>query len=120
MKLICVLRDINKAMNELEEQMNAKYLVGLNEAMVLCALSQGRLSATEIAEKTGMTASHCSKVIKSIEKKLLIDRNLGETDKRQMYFKLSKKGKSKLEEIKCNSLILPDVLKPISGNCDKE
>lgn len=120
MKLICVLRDINKAMNELEEQMNAKYSVGLNEAMVLCCLSQGRLSATEIADKTGMTTSHCSKVIKSIENKLLIERSLGETDKRQMYFKHTKKGKMKLEEIKCNSLTLPDILKPISANCQEE
>lgn len=120
MKLICVLRDINKAMNELEEQMNSKYAVGLNEAMVLCSLSDGRLSATEIAEKTGMTTSHCSKVIKSVETKMLIERSLGKTDKRQMYFKLTTKGKTKLTEIKCNSLTLPDVLKPISGCCEED
>lgn len=119
MKLICVLRDINRAMNELEEQMNDKYEVGLNEAMVLCSLSDAKLSATEIAEKTGMTASHCSKMIKSVEIKKLIERQLGKTDKRQMYFKLTKVGKEKLAEIKCNSLVLPDILKPISGSCEE-
>ncbi len=120
MKLICLLRDINKAMNELEVQMNEKYSIGLNEAMALCSLSDGRLSATEIAEKTGMTTSHCSKVIKSIEQKLLIERILGKTDKRQMYFSLTKAGKKKLTEIKCNSLTLPEILQPVLGDCKED
>lgn len=119
-KLICQLRDINVAMNDLEMQLNEKYGIGLNEAMALCCLSDGRLSATEIAEKTGMTNSHCSKVIRSIEQKLLIERSLGESDKRQMYFCLNKEGKNKLSQIKCKGLVLPEVLTPVLGNCDEE
>ena len=119
-KLICQLRDINIAMNNLEMQLNEKYGVGLNEAMALCSLSDGRLSATEIAEMTEMTSSHCSKVIKSIEQKLLIERVLGENDKRQMYFSLNKDGKKKLSQIKCNGLALPEILQPVLGRCEEE
>lgn len=119
-KLICQLRDITVAMNDIEMQLNEKYGVGLNEAMALCSLSEGRLSASEIAEKTGMGSSHCSKIIKSIEQKMLIERSLGESDKRQMYFCLNKVGKKVLSDIKCNSLALPDILKPVLGSCEEE
>ncbi|SHE65262.1 DNA-binding transcriptional regulator, MarR family [Bacteroides luti] len=119
-KVICQLRDINIAMNDLEIQLNDKYGVGLNEAMALCCLSEGRLSASEIAEMTGMTSSHCSKVIRSVEQKMLIERSLGENDKRQMYFNLNKEGKKVLSQIKCKGLVLPEILQPVLGHCDEE
>lgn len=119
-KLICQLKDITVAMSNIEMQLNDKYGVGLNEAMALCCLSDGKLSASEIAEKTGMGSSHCSKVIKSIEQKELIKRSLGECDKRQMYFCLNEEGQKKLKEIKCKSILIPEILKPVFGSCDDE
>lgn len=41
---------------------------------------------------TGLSASHTSKVIRSIEEKELIVRNLGDKDKRQMHLLYPIKG----------------------------
>jgi DNA-binding MarR family transcriptional regulator len=88
--------------------------MGLNEGMLLCTLSKsGPCTSGEIASFLGLTCSNTSKVIASAEKKELIQRTLGDHDKRQMYFKLSKKGKEQLSAIREQDLELPELLKTI-------
>ena len=115
MRSICVMRELYKAIDAYEKEFEKVYGVCLNEAMALCSLSheQKELSATEIAEKTGMTTSHTSKVIKSIEGKELIHRTLGKEDKRQMYFTLTPSGEERLQQISCRELEIPEILKPV-------
>lgn len=113
MKSICLMRDIYKALSEFESNFEQVHGVGLNEAMALCSLGEGTLSSTEISGKTGMSTSHTSKVIRSIEEKELVVRALGDKDKRQMYFNLSKKGKECLSAMKCGSVEIPELLRPI-------
>lgn len=113
METICIMREIYKAIGTFESDFIKVHKVCINEAMVLCMLSDGKLSATEIAEKSSMTASHASKVIRSVEEKGLVDRGLGDRDKRQMYFCLTDKGRECLAGMKCGSVPVPDVLRPI-------
>lgn len=54
-----------------------------------------------------------TKVIRSIEEKELIVRNLGDKDKRQMHFTLSDKGRECLEALKANEIEIPELLKPL-------
>lgn len=115
------MRDIYRALSDFERDFEAIHGVGLNEAMVLCCLEKETLSSGEIAKNTGMTCSHTSKMIGSIEKKGLIERILGEQDKRQMYFRLTEQGKSCLQKMVCGSVPVPDILQPIfDKNCNKE
>ena len=81
-----------------------QYGVSLNEAMALCCIGGDTLTASVISENTGLSASHTSKVIRSIEEKELIVRNLGDKDKRQMHFTLSDKGHECLEALKANEI----------------
>ena len=85
------MRELFKALSELETRLMEQYGVSLNEAMALCCIGGDTLMASVISEKTGLSASHTSKVIRSIEEKELIVRNLGDKDKRQMHFTLSTK-----------------------------
>lgn len=116
METICILRNIFKALRDFEESFTRMYGVCLNEAMALCCLSDRQCSSTEIAEKTGMSASHTSKVIGALEKKKLIKRILGERDKRQMYFRLTESGRERLVWIQKEEIIIPDILKPVFEN----
>ena len=84
------MRDILKALNDFERDFERTHGVCLNEAAVLCSLKSGRLSASDIAAKVGLTPSHASKVIRSIERKGLVERVLGQHDRRQMYFDLTR------------------------------
>ena len=86
----------------------------LNEGMLLCTLSNaGKLSSGEIAEILGLTNSNASKVIRSVEKKGLIKRELGDQDKRQMNFLLTSKGLDVIKKIKTEKFEVPDLL----GEC---
>ena len=107
---ICRMRDLVKALSELESQLEAAYGVTLNEAMVLCSVGNDTVSAGDITSCTGMTPSHVSKTIRSVEEKGLLLRKLGETDKRQMYFVLTRKGKNCLGRIKEEGIEPPEWL----------
>ncbi len=107
------MRDIYRAINSFEQEFERVHGVCINEAMTLCVLSEGELAASEIAKRAELTSSHCSKVIRSIEDKRLIVRTMGKTDKRQMYFRLSKAGENLLNSMRCGSVEVPDILKPI-------
>lgn len=107
------MRDIYKALNEFESSLEQVHGVSLNEAMVLCCINDQTLTASAISEQTGIKASHLSKVIRSIEEKEMIGRALGEKDKRQMYFSLTDSGKKCLSDMKCNTIEIPEILKPL-------
>lgn len=107
------MRELFKALSELENKLMEKYGVSLNEAMALCCIGTDRLTASVISEHTGLSASHASKVIRSIEEKELIIRSLGDKDKRQMHFVLSHKGHECLKRLKEQEIEIPDLLKPL-------
>jgi DNA-binding MarR family transcriptional regulator len=114
METLCKIREINRAVAAYEAEMEKTYHLCLNEGMLLCSLSKtDKLSSGEIAEALGLSTSNTSKVIKSVENKNLIKRVIGNTDKRQMYFSLTPKGKKELSLINCDNLELPNLLKEI-------
>lgn len=111
METICAIREICKAISEFELKFEEINRISLNEAIVLCLLSENKLSASEIAKRTSMSPSNTSKVMRSVEKKWLVERIVGKSDKRQMYFTLTKEGKSIISRMNSNSVELPPVLK---------
>lgn len=113
-QIICRLRDINRAIAELEHQFSQRFNLNINEAMLLCTLKEkGELSSGAVAEALGLSASNASKVIASTEKKGLISRNLCKDDKRQMFFSLTTIGREKIETLRHEQTDLPDILKEI-------
>ena len=100
METLCKIRDLYRAIAEFETRFEKAHHLCLNEGMLLCCLSRKkRLSSGEIAEQLGLSNSNTSKVIRSVEDKGYIERNLGDCDKRQMYFSLTAEGKKILKEM---------------------
>ncbi|MCM1312062.1 MAG: winged helix DNA-binding protein [Bacteroides sp.] len=112
-KSICVMRELLKAMNALESQLQSRFGVSINEAMALCCIGGDTLTASKISENIGLTPSNTSKVIRSIESKELVTRSPGDTDHRQMCFTLTEKGMEKLRTIKNNEIEIPEFIKPL-------
>ena len=84
--------------------------------MLLCTLlSRGKLSSSEVAEALGLSASNASKVIRSVEGKELIVRQVGREDKRQMYFVPTPAGKELIGRIKAAHFDLPPLLAEAVG-----
>lgn len=113
MECICVIKDIYRAINAFEEEFQKTFGLCINEALVLCALREGSLASSEIAEQAGLKVSHASKLIKSVEDKGYLERAFGPSDKRYMIFSLSESGKSILHNIEEDELTIPELLQPI-------
>ena len=92
------MRDLLKGLSELENRLEETYETVTAGTIISC---------------TGLTSSHASKVIRSVEDKGLLARKLGEQDKRQMYFTLTRKGKNCLERIKEQGVEVPEWLAPL-------
>lgn len=112
-KCICVMRDLLQALAALEAQLMDTHGVSLNEAMVLCSIGQETVTASTIVERTGLNSSHASKVISAVEKRGMLIRQLGEKDKRQMYFTLTPAALSCLEGIRKHGVDVPEFLLPL-------
>ena len=105
------LRNAYRAIISFENQLEKATGLNINEAMLLCLLSDGehRLSG-EIADELGLTRSNASKVIASLEKQSLIRRQACKEDSRCQKFHINKKGLEMLEHVHCDSLQMPKEL----------
>lgn len=111
MEKLCRIRDLQRAVVLFESRFEKQYGICLNEGMLLCSLTKSeRLSSGEIAELLGLTPSNTSKVIKSAEEKRLVERVMGSTDKRQMYFSLTGEGHGLISRIGCDEIEIPELL----------
>lgn len=107
---LCKIREIYRTIQLFEQDFEKEYQISLNEGMLLCILAKaGTASSGYLANELGLTCSNTSKVIKSVEKKGLIARELGQQDRRQMYFSLSPGGEQLLGKIKCSGLEMPEI-----------
>ena len=107
------MRDLMLALADFEHKLLQTHDVSLNEAMVLCAVGYQRVTASHISECTGLRPSNASKVIGALEQRGLIDRQMGEQDKRQVYLSLTKSGQDYLQKLKDYEFNIPDLLKPL-------
>jgi DNA-binding MarR family transcriptional regulator len=113
-KCICSIRKVYKAIAAFEAELQASLGLNINEAMLLCLLSEkSDLSAGEIADAMSLTRSNSSKVIASLEKKGLLKRRTCKEDCRSMRFHLTAKGKELLDKVHCDSIKLPDSLQEL-------
>lgn len=119
MNMLCKIRDMQRAINRFEQELEREYGLSLNEAMALCILctSPNPITSGEISEQLLLTPSNTSKVLASIEKLHFIERLLGKQDKRQMLFKATPKGVEMMRGIKDNNIALPPIIDSyIKGN----
>lgn len=113
METLCKIRELQRSIAAFEANLISRFGISLNEGMLLCVISESKepLSSGLIAETLGLTASNASKVIASVERKGLIERHLGSSDKRQMYFKLTGAGHGKLRAVTYSAKDATGVLK---------
>ena len=66
-----------------------------------------------LSKQTELSPSHTSKMLRILEEKGLIVRELGNEDRRQMYFHLSSTGKQRVSELEVDKVEMPELLKPL-------
>lgn len=121
MERFCKIRDLYRSISEFEHSFVEAHGLCLNEGMLLCTLQnseEAMLSSGTLAEALGLSCSNTSKLIKSVEKQGFISRVLGKEDKRQMYFKLTRKGIELMERIHCTEIAIPPILSELISYSD--
>lgn len=112
-KCICVMRDVVMAMSELENGIIDNLGLTLNEAMTLCAIGEHSIAASVVADRTGMRASHCSKIVSALERRKLVCRSIDKHDKRQINITLTAAGRERLNSLKEYEMVIPEILAPV-------
>lgn len=95
----CQIKQTLRGLQQLEIQLKKTHNLSLDDAIVLCSLSKGCDCQGNIAGETGLTPTQASRVLARLEEKRLIERSIGENDKRQMVFSLSDQGRTMLQEV---------------------
>lgn len=110
------LRNVYKAIGSFETEMQKAVGLNLNEAMLLCLLSDGtKMLAGDIAAKLALTRSNASKVIAALEKAELILREPCSEDSRCQKFHISDNGREKIKEME-RKLMMPKEI-PVLCQC---
>lgn len=111
MEKLCKLRDIQRAITNIEHIFSDHYGISFNEAMLLCTIfnHSEKLTPNELSDTLGLTHSNTSKIISSVEKKGYIVRELGKEDKRHMYFALTEAGRELITSIDCSKIEVPHI-----------
>lgn len=108
---VCMMSNLVKAISELEDSLRNLHGLSLNEAVIMCSIGDSVVSAGTVSEQTGLKPSHVSKILKALETCGLVERKIGNEDRRQMYFSLSEEGASRLEKLKSEQIPVPAILR---------
>lgn len=118
---LCRIRDIYRAISAFEVELQRVAGLNINEAMLLCVLSEGdTLLSGEIAERLGLTRSNASKVIASVERNGLIRRQACPEDSRCQRFHITKKGTQALELMHSDEVQVPEIIRNIINTKPEE
>lgn len=109
-KQLCALKDVLRLMGNLEDSIKEQFGLGLTEALVLCSIDNGCSKAHTLSEEIGLSPSRLSRVLASLEKKGLLDRQRCEEDKRNWDNSPSNKGTQLLERLHNHGVDVPEPL----------
>jgi DNA-binding MarR family transcriptional regulator len=113
-KCICAIRKIYKAIGAFEFELNRLLGININEAMLLCMLSEkANLTAGEIAEGMCLSKSNSSKVVASLLKRGYVRRVLCKEDGRSCRFHLTPAGEELLQRVHGDQVQLPEELQEL-------
>jgi len=109
MESFCKLKEIYKVIYNLEAKVQTELGLTINECIMLCTLQERGKSASELSECISQSKSRTSKILSSMEKKGLIERDFDKADKRKTNFKLTAKGLEKSGELACSNIEIPEI-----------
>lgn len=107
---LCALRKIQSALKQYEEQLRADTGLSLNEALCLCSINRGFQEPGLIAREMDLSPSRLTRILDGLEEHLLVERKMGDGDRRNISVSLTYSGRELLMKYKCSEIDLPEVL----------
>lgn len=110
---LCSIRKIQSAIRRFEDDLKEKTGLSLNDAMCLCAVSQGMSEPGQIAKKLELSPSRATRVLDALESRSLVKRRLSDVDRRSIEVSLTDTGKRLVKKYRCADIPLPEELEII-------
>ena len=107
---LCKIRKLLLDLKHIEEEIEKKTGLSLNEALCLCGTSKGICEPSKLAKEMELSPSRLSRILESLEKQDLIDRNLSAGDRRSILIALTTSGKEMVEALHCTDIEIPNHL----------
>jgi DNA-binding MarR family transcriptional regulator len=111
---LCSIRKIQTAIRRFEETLKDETGLSLNDAMCLCAVSQGIGEPGQIAKKLELSPSRLTRVLDDLESRNLVARRLSDADRRSIDVSLTDAGKRLVKKYQCTDIPVPEELAFIS------
>lgn len=112
MEKLCKIRDLQRAVHQFEAAFEKRYAICLNEGMALCSLSKKEcMCPGELGELLGLTPSNTSKVLRAVESKGFVKRDLCCKDRRQIFYSLTPAGRELLASVSIREVETPEILR---------
>ena len=108
LKDLCQVKDFMATVVQLEAALKAETGLNLNQSFALCCLAKGALSAGELADQLRIHGASLSRVIKTLEQKGHIFRDLSRGDARRKVLSLTVTGQRMAATlVMCESRLFP-------------
>lgn len=111
---LCSLKTFLRAISLLEEEIRTRYGLTLTEALCLCSIGGGCVSAGGLAAEVGLSASRLSRVLSSLEAKGLVGRRRRDDDRRNWTNAPTEAGDALIARMKIEGIEIPEELKRIT------
>lgn len=102
---ICQIKKLLKNIYDVEKEVKLLSGLSLNEALVLCSVSEKQLESGNLAKELYISPSRISHILKNMEEKKYINRKHTKADRRKSIIVITSHGKEKLSLIKNTSLV---------------
>lgn len=93
LKDLCQVKDLMAAVVQVEAVLRRETGLNLNQSFALCCLNKGPLSAGALADELRIHGASLSRILKVLERKGYIRRELSAHDNRQRVLSLSEEGR---------------------------
>jgi len=107
---LCALRKIQTALKQYEDQLRDETGLSLNEALCLCSINRGFQEPGSIAREMELSPSRLTRLLDALEGNRLVERKIGEGDRRNVSVNLTYAGRELLMKYKCSDIDIPEVL----------
>ncbi len=110
---LCALKGVLRAVSRLEAEIRSRFGLTLTEALCLCSIGGGCVSAGNLAEEVGLSTSRLSRVLASLEAKGLVVRARREDDRRNWMNAPTGAGSALIGRMKTEGISIPEELERI-------
>ncbi len=116
---LCCLRQVLLDVKNIEETLKKETSLTLNQALCLCQNEKGHTDPSSLARELSISPSRMTRILDSLYKEGYINRTQKDADRRTIHIAMTEKGEEVVKKLHSLSLELPDYVKKLALESEK-